>query len=137
MATLPEPLTDMSVKRRHTVLWTILGVALQDLAAPCGTNELTLAMAARLNSGERQIIAGWLTKVAPLVPEANRNTSGVVNRFGHAPWVWSPRAAAGHTKAAVKPAPPKPEDWTVGGDPEQARKLAEWKRIQAGGDDAE
>jgi hypothetical protein len=97
-----DQLSDMSVKRRHTVLWAALAEVLQSLSGQAATNDVVSLMALQLQSTERQLISSWLVKAAPLVPEAKQGDT--FQKFGRTMrhWVWSPRPKAPHTKAKDK-----------------------------------
>lgn len=101
-------LADMSARKRHDTLWLTLEFVLQDLVSATDTATVCDALALRLRSGEKAVIARWLMKVAALVPEAS-HTGDTFMRAGQTRtrWIWRPR---GSGSPAVSPAPALDEE---------------------------
>jgi hypothetical protein len=104
-------LADMSVKRRHVVLETMLEAVLQDLPGTVSTGEVVKRLCAMLETKEQQLVARWILVRAPQRVEA-AHTGETYVHFGRPmqKWVWSPKEKRVHSKAAAKAAP---EKWEV------------------------
>ncbi len=87
-------LSDLSTRKRHDVLWPVLGMVLQDLTGDIGTADLAAMLYQRMRFPAREMpmVMAWLKKVAPLVPEAS-HTGAITKAYGRygRRWIWSPR----------------------------------------------